>query len=68
MGWLDKGYWFLLDEFSVAIDSYEGVERLFLCPASLSIRSAKNIRCLIELAQEIKITPRQTTDRATAQI
>jgi len=68
VGWLDKSYWFLSDELSVAIDSYEGIERLRLCPASLSIRSAKNIRCLIELAQEIKITPRQTTDRAVAKI
>jgi len=30
------------------------------------MRFAKSIRCLIELAQEIKITPRQTMNRAAA--
>jgi len=54
---------------SVSADSCEdNAELSDICLANLSIRLARNIRCLIELAQEIKITPRQTMNNRVAQM
>jgi hypothetical protein len=54
---------------SISADSYEDDPELpAICLARLSIRLARDIRCLIELAQEIKITPRQTTNSFAAQV
>ena len=37
-------------------------------PANLSMRLASNIRCLIELAHEIKMTPREVTNNFVAHV
>jgi len=46
----------------------EDAEPFAICLARLSILFARSIRCLIELAQDTNITPRQITNSWAAQI